>query len=115
MVLLLQMLFQMVIAHAVSDFVLQNDAMGAGKNRTNKLQERTGLQFPPWYYWLLTHALVHGGAVYFITGNLALGLIETALHTVIDFGKCEHWYGIHVDQALHILCKLAYVYFILQM
>lgn len=98
----------MVIAHAISDFVLQNDAMGAGKNRNNKLQERKGLQFPPWYYWMTAHALVHGGAVYLISGNAILGLIETMLHWVIDFSKCEGWINVHQDQALHIVCKVGY-------
>ena len=107
--------FQLLVGHVMGDFVFQRSIMATSKCRHAEIYKTASKRFPPWYYWLLTHALVHGGAVYFITGNLALGLIETALHTVIDFGKCEHWYRIHVDQALHILCKLAYVYFILQM
>ena len=41
-------------------------------------------------------------------------LLETVLHTIIDFTKCEHWINLHIDQALHILCKVAYVYVIYQ-
>jgi hypothetical protein len=32
-------------------------------------------------------------------------MAETVLHWLIDFGKCEKWYSIHVDQGLHLLCK----------
>ncbi len=68
-----------------------------------------GPGFPRWYYWLISHALVHGGAVFLISGSTLLGVIETVLHTIIDYSKCEHWIGINTDQALHILCKAVYV------
>ena len=54
------------------------------------------------------HALIHGGAVYLITGQLVYGLIETVSHWLIDFAKCEGKISMHVDQALHILLKLSY-------
>lgn len=108
MVAIAEIFFQMLIGHAAADFVLQSDAMGAGKNRHNDMQERKGLMFPPWYYWMTSHALIHGGVVYWITGSAVLGLIETVLHFVIDFSKCEGWINLHQDQALHILCKAVY-------
>ena len=108
MLSILPVFFQMVIGHAVSDFVLQPDAMGFGKNRNNDAQRTKGALFPHWYYWMTSHALVHGGAVYIITGSATLGLLETVLHWMIDFAKCEHWFNVHVDQSLHILCKILY-------
>jgi hypothetical protein len=77
--------------------------MAAEKDRhsTSDLQKRV-----PWYYWLSAHTLVHGGAVFLITGSLTLGVLETVVHWLIDFGKCEGWFGIHVDQALHVGCKV---------
>jgi len=105
---LLPLLFQMIIGHAVADFVLQPDAMGFGKNRNNNAQKTKGALFPHWYYWMTSHALVHAGAVYLLTANAAIGLIEFILHWIIDFCKCEGWFNVHIDQALHIACKLLY-------
>ncbi len=110
--IIFEFFFKMLIGHAVCDFVLQSDAMGAGKNRNTKLTERRGSQFPEWYYWMTAHALVHGGAVYLITANPVLGLIETVLHWIIDFSKCEGWVSVGQDQALHILCKVGYCWWL---
>jgi len=104
--------FQFLIGHALADFALQFGAMGAGKNRHNGIQQKMGKHFPPWYYWLSAHALIHGGVVYYITDNWWLGLIETVLHWIIDFAKCEGWINFHQDQALHVGCKFGYCFFI---
>ena len=57
--------------------------------------------------------VIHGGIVYLLTGSLALGLIETFAHGLIDFAKCEGKIGLNTDQALHIACKIAYVLVVL--
>lgn len=88
--------------------------MATAKSRHAEIHKQTSKGFPGWYYWLISHALVHGGAVFYISGSLWLGIIETVLHTLIDFCKCEHWINIHQDQTLHVLCKVAYVYVIFQ-
>jgi len=106
--------FEFLLGHALGDYVFQRDIMARSKSRHAEIHTKANSSFPGWYYWLLAHALVHGGAVFLISGSLMLGVAETVLHTFIDFGKCEHWYSIHVDQALHILCKLAYVWVISQ-
>lgn len=111
---ILPIFFQMLIGHAISDFVLQPNSMGYGKNRNNDAQENKGTQFPHWYYWMTSHALVHGGAIYIITGSAILGLIETFVHWCIDFAKCEGWFNVHLDQALHIACKMVYCLLIYQ-
>ncbi len=105
---LISIFFQLLVGHALADFVLQQDAMGFGKNRHKNKNHVKGVEFPTWHYWLSAHALIHGGAVYLVTGSLLLGIIETLLHALIDFSKCEGWINVHQDQGLHILCKLAY-------
>ncbi len=105
----MDLFFQLLVGHVVGDYVLQSSIMAKSKSRHAEIFKTASSRFPPWYYWLLAHSLVHGGMVYLITGSLMLGLIETALHSVIDYCKCERWINIHVDQSLHILCKLGYI------
>lgn len=110
--LFIETLFKLICGHALADFVLQPDAMGYGKNRNDKIHDKEQSLFPHWYYWMTAHALVHGGMVYLITNSLVLGLVETAIHWVTDFAKCEGWIGLHTDQGIHIGCKVAYTFFI---
>ena len=64
---MLHMFFLMLIAHALLDFPLQGEATAINKNpdADTKLQRSI-----PWYYWLASHSLVHGGAVFLITNSL---------------------------------------------
>ena len=103
-----ELLFQLVVMHAMLDFMLQPDIMASAKSRHSRYHERGSHEFPAWYYWMGAHALGHGGAVYLVTGNIFLGLIETGLHAVIDHLKCEHKTTLPQDQALHLVCKLGY-------
>lgn len=106
-----EMLWWLLVGHAVADFWAQSDALAQMKNRN-----RPNTRVPPgqkpqvmWPYALSAHALMHGAAVSLITGSVVLGLAETGAHWCIDFGKCENWYGIHLDQALHLACKVLWV------
>lgn len=103
--------FLLMVVHALADFSLQSDSMAKGKNRNNKPDFiPTGQKFVPcWPYWLTAHALIHGGAVYVVTGSVLLGAAETALHWGIDFMKCENITNPNEDQALHFLCKISYI------
>jgi len=105
----MSLFFQFLVGHALGDYVFQRDIMATSKSRHAEIYKTAGPGFPRWYYWLLAHALVHGGAVFVISGSALLGVIETVLHTLIDYSKCEHKIGINTDQALHVLCKLGYV------
>lgn len=98
--------FLFIAGHFVCDYPLQGEAVAIQKSRhvDNPLAKAV-----PWYYWLTAHAVMHGAAVALITGSALLGLCETAAHWLIDFGKCEKWYGIHTDQALHLACKAAWL------
>ena len=108
----MELLFKLLIGHALADFVLQSDTMARAKDRHGELAKTASANFPAWYYWLAAHALVHGGAVYLFTGSALLGLVEVVVHAVIDYAKCERWISFHQDQALHVLCKVGYCFFV---
>lgn len=96
----------LLVAHAAFDYALQGDTVAINKNpnASTPLQQHV-----PWYYWMGSHALMHGGAVAVITNNVWIGIAETVAHFAIDFGKCAQKYTIHVDQLLHLVCKIAWV------
>jgi hypothetical protein len=107
------MLFFLLAGHALMDYALQTEAIAACKCRraNHPLQ-----QVVPWFYWLTAHALLHGlsvGVVVRCFGHdwpvaVGLALAETAAHWLIDLLKCEKLFNIHVDQGLHVLCKLVW-------
>jgi hypothetical protein len=106
----LTLLFKLLIAHAFADFAFQSDAIGKGKNRHNKTEPPPGAKFTPcWIYYLTAHSLIHGGMVYLVTGSALIGILETVAHWIIDFGKCDNRYGVHVDQLLHLTCKFFWI------
>ena len=108
-----ELIFKLIIGHTLADFVLQPTSMAKGKCRHYISDiakgENTG---PNWYYWLSAHALVHGGMIWFITGNPIFGLAEVILHWIADYAKCENWTNIHTDQLIHITCKIVYAFFV---
>ncbi len=106
----LTILWWLIVGHALADFSLQTDVMAKGKNRHNRTAPPPNQKFfPCWPYWLTAHALIHGGAVALVTGQALLGVLETVFHWAIDFAKCEGWTDVNQDQALHALCKVAWV------
>ena len=98
--------FLLLVGHAVCDYPLQGDTVALNKNRHAKTELQKHV---PFYYWLIAHALMHGGTVALITGSVVLGVCETLTHCVIDFLKCEKIFNIHIDQALHFLCKIIWL------
>ncbi len=111
--MLFALLFFLITAHALMDYSLQNDSMAGCKCRksTNPIAASV-----PWYYWLTSHAFLHGAAVGVIFRWMnfdwnvvtAVAMAETVIHWFTDYGKCEKWYSLHVDQAIHISCKIAW-------
>lgn len=100
--------FLLVATHCAFDYALQGDTVAVNKNPNSN----TPLQkHVPWYYWLGSHAFMHGGAVAVLTGSFWLGMAETAAHFAIDYWKCQGKYSIHIDQLLHLLCKIAWLIF----
>jgi hypothetical protein len=106
------LLFLLFCGHAIADFALQTTWIAIHKNRHSKDNLLPGEQEmePTVWPWVLTaHSLHHGLMVYLITRSIVLGLSETIVHWVTDFGKSEKWYGFHVDQILHLVAKVVWV------
>ena len=104
-----QPFFLFLCGHAFADFAIQSEWVATNKNRHVRdrytPEERSKMEVV--WPWLLTaHALHHGLAVFLISQKLSLGIAETVVHWLIDYGKCEKWYGFHTDQWLHIACKV---------
>ncbi len=92
----------LAMGHFVADFALQSDRMAVEKCPGKDLTL-------PWQWWLTAHAGIHAFFVTLITGIAWLGLAEWVLHSLVDYGKCRHRYGLGVDQLLHMVCKLLWV------
>lgn len=98
----LSTLILLVVGHFIADYPLQGEFLAKAKNRKRPVK---GV---PWYQALIAHSMIHGGAVYIITGNPFLFLLEVFLHFLIDDAKCQSKLDFNTDQALHIGCKLLY-------
>lgn len=90
----------LLMGHAIADYPLQGDFLSRAKNHTNPIP---GI---PWNIALANHALIHGAAVWMITGVFWLGIAETLLHIGIDYLKCAGKTNFTQDQGLHIVCKV---------
>lgn len=111
--MLFALLFFLIASHALMDYALQGDSMAVCKcpRSTSPLAASV-----PWYYWLTSHALLHGagvGAVFRwmnFDWNVvaAVAAAEAAVHWLTDYGKCEKWFSLRVDQMIHIVCKLVW-------
>ncbi len=103
--------FLFLCGHALADYALQNEWIATNKNRhfrdTLSAEAQKNMQVI-WPHLLTAHSLHHGLLVYLISQNITLGVAETVVHWMIDFAKCERWFGFHTDQALHILSKVVW-------
>jgi hypothetical protein len=104
--------FALLIGHAVADYPLPGEFLALGKNhkvtpdwRFMKSESVRGL----WVHCLTAHSLIHAGFVWAISGVFVLGVIEFVLHWAIDFIKSAGITNLHVDQLLHVFCKVLYV------
>lgn len=97
-------LLLMLIGHAVADYPLQGDWLAKAKNHTLSLVPGEVI----WPGALASHAAIHAGAVWLVTGSWALACAEFAAHSVIDFAKCDGRLTYNQDQALHVACKVAW-------
>jgi hypothetical protein len=96
----LAMFGALCVAHAVCDYPLQGDFLSRAKNRSAPIP---GV---PWYQAMGAHALMHAGAVWWLTGLWWLGALEFFAHAVTDDAKCRGRLSFNQDQAIHIACKL---------
>lgn len=98
----LALLALLLMGHFLGDFVLQHDRMA--------LEKCPGADVTlDWRWWLTGHAASHGLIVALLTGVAGLGVAEWIAHWLIDWAKCRWRISLALDQALHILCKLAWV------
>lgn len=96
------LLWWLLVGHVLCDYPLQGDFLARGKNHKQPLP---GV---PWQICLAAHALIHGGVVGLVTGSIPLGMAETIVHVLIDYGKCDGRYGFAADQVLHLVSKAAW-------
>lgn len=99
----------LLIAHALCDHPLQGQFLALNKNRHYRRKNTDLRTATLWPYCLTAHALIHAGGVWLVTGSYLLGIAELALHWLVDFLKEEKIINLHLDQLLHILCKVAYI------
>jgi uncharacterized membrane protein YhaH (DUF805 family) len=88
----------LIMTHAVVDFGLQNQFVADFKAR------KSGVDF--WGWVLGAHCLMHGAGVFLVTQRIDLAIAETVAHGIIDHLKCEGKFGFHMDQFLHVVCKV---------
>lgn len=104
-------LFAMVLSHFVCDFALQSDWIAKNKNRhaspAGYDPKLHGPQQTIWPWVLTSHAATHAAGIWVATGSPVAAFAELIAHWVIDFGKCDRRYGIHTDQILHLVTKVA--------
>lgn len=96
----LTLVWWLFLGHLVADYPLQTDFIAKYKSRLANIPQI------PWYYVLLGHAGTHGAMVGLITGSMVFSAVETLLHFFIDWAKCEGKTNIHVDQVIHVTCKI---------
>ncbi|MCB1281881.1 MAG: DUF3307 domain-containing protein [Salinibacterium sp.] len=101
-----EILFLLLVGHALADYPLQGDFIG--KFKSWRVPPPPGMPRTTWAHLLTAHSLIHAGAVLLITGSLALALCEFVAHWIIDALKCAGITGLHTDQLLHVACKVAW-------
>ena len=108
----------LLFLHALADFSLQTQPMAIGKNRHNEAASKKNwvevLGREPkaykkcWFYWLSAHALIQGGLIFLVFGNIWIAIIEIIAHFTLDFIKCEGITNPHIDQACHLIFRIGY-------
>lgn len=93
-----ELLALLIAGHFVADYPLQGDFLASAKQKG------------PLRAWhLFGHSAIHGGAVLLITGSLLLCFLETIVHMAIDEAKTRGITTFAQDQALHMVCKAAWL------
>jgi len=97
------MTIALIGAHALADYPLQGDFLAKAKNRAAPIQ---GV---PYWQALGAHSAIHGAFVALITGVWWLFLAEAVIHWLTDDAKCTGKISFNQDQAIHLLCKAAWL------
>lgn len=96
------LLLVLLLVHFAIDLQFQSEFVAKNKHR------RMNEGFVPWYYVMTSHVACHALAVGWLLNPL-YGALEFVCHFAIDVAKCEGYTNIHVDQGLHVACKVAWV------
>ena len=103
----LEMAFWLLAGHALGDFALQTQWLSSAKNHLTPGNKNDA---PPiWPLALGAHGVIHGAIVAVVTGSVVLGSLETISHMMIDYFKSDRKISFHVDQALHVICKILWL------
>jgi hypothetical protein len=94
-------LFLLCAMHFLADFPLQGPYLSETKNPWGKNNSH-------WPISLFAHVTIQGFGVFIVTNSLILALLEMILHTYIDLVKCRGSISFSVDQASHLVCKVAW-------
>ncbi len=103
---MIDLLFWLLVGHAICDYPLQGDFLSRGKNHRNPIP---GI---PWWQCLAAHSLIHAGMVMLVTGRPVFALIEFVAHAATDYLKSEGALGFNEDQLQHVLLKIIFACFI---
>lgn len=95
-----EILWWLIVGHAICDYPLQGDFLARGKNH------KAPIPGIPWQVCLAAHSIIHGGAVTLITGSVLFGVIEALTHALFDHQKCEGVIDFNTDQLLHTQVKI---------
>jgi hypothetical protein len=99
------LLYLLIFGHFVADYPLQGPYLSEAKNPDSALGQN-GV----WKHALFAHAYIQSGFVLLFTGSLHCAVIELVAHAFIDYGKCKKYITYNTDQALHIACKVLYLF-----
>lgn len=119
-----ELFFALLAGHFLADFGLQTEFMS--KTKGQAFVKAIG------FYTLTGHAAIQGLVLGAISRNFKVGIIIFVTHWVIDFskasvlitdkfphtkgarknGQAQGFYGINIDQALHVLAILGVVLFV---
>lgn len=87
----------LLVGHLIADTVLQPAWLSVAKRTPGLRLAALG--------W---HGSLHGFSVLMFTGMPLLALAEAVIHPLVDHGKALGWYGVRIDQAVHIACKVVW-------
>lgn len=99
---ILTIALMLIAAHWLLDYPLQGEFLANAK--------RLG---PLRVYHLIAHAGLQGAGVAVVTGNIWLGLLEWLAHAIIDEAKVRGKTTLAQDQALHMVCKVLWLAFLI--
>lgn len=94
----------LVFFHFLFDYPLQGDFLSKAKNMVAPIP---GV---PWYQAMGAHCFMHAFAVWFMSGMIALFVLEFVTHWITDCLKCKGIIDFNVDQAIHIIMKAIYAF-----